>query len=520
MKNKKNIADAKKELKNSKKKRVIFSLKFKFSIAIIVLTVTIISSMAYYFLQKETLLLTDNIKDNARLMMNTFSAVTQTSLGDNDLVIYDTINIFKQNKSFRYAYVTDPEGSVIISDNPDKIPDNSKDEHLKKAINNSTIKNVLEQEIKDNQDENGKIYDFIMPVYSRLNDSRIAIIRLGFSDALIRDQIKKLQNTIIVIALIFIGASVIASFILSYITTNPLKHLSNGVAIIATGNMDHKITIKSKDEIGRLASEFNSMTLELKEAKNKEIESRLLAEQLELAKEIQEGLNPMGFYNSRGVQIQGYTRAAKGVGGDYFDYIDIDDSRVGVLISDVSGKGVPASLVMVMIRTVFVSSVDQNSTSVQCKNIVTAVNNSLSADFAIDKFATMMFIIFDRASGTLSFTNAGHGPLFCYRAKEKHCTVTTLEGMPIGIVDEASYLQSSTRFDVGDIVVMYTDGITEMRNSNREEYGRTRMQKILMQNCEKSAEEIVKTIIEDVEEFRGETPPHDDMTLVVVKRTE
>ena len=98
------------------------------------------------------------------------------------------------------------------------------------------------------------------------------------------------------------------------------------------------------------------------------VESRVMEEQLELAKEIQEGLNPMGFYDKDGIQIKGFTRAAKGVGGDYFDYIDIDKNRVGALISDVSGKGVPASLVMVMIRTVFVSYISRKD--VQCASVV------------------------------------------------------------------------------------------------------------------------------------------------------
>ncbi|MDA3901208.1 MAG: SpoIIE family protein phosphatase [Spirochaetes bacterium] len=514
------MKEKKKRNDSSNNLKVRFSLKFKFSIAIIILTVTIITSMTYYFLQKETRLLTDNIIDNARVMMNTFEAVAKTSLGDNDLVIFDTINIFKQNRSFRYAYVTDPNGTVIINHDPDEAPKTSTDKYMTEVINDSSLTSITESIIQDAEEEGGVLYDFILPVTSRLSDTRIAIIRLGFSDEQVRSQIEELRNTILIIALIFIFASIIASFLLSFITTKPLKRLSEGVAIIATGDMNHKINVSSKDEIGRLAKQFNAMTSELKVAKNKEIESRLMAEQLELAKEIQEGLNPMGFYDKKGIQIKGYTRAAKGVGGDYFDYIDIDDSRIGVLISDVSGKGVPASLVMVMIRTVFVSSVQQNSSTIQCKNVVTAVNNSLSADFAIDKFATLMFIIYDRKTETLSFTNAGHGPLFCYRAAQKHCTVTSLDGMPIGIMDDASYLQSSTQFKTGDITVLYTDGITEMRNEAREEYGRTRMQHLVMENCKKSAEELTSIIVSDVDDFRGEVPAHDDMTIVVVKRTE
>jgi len=238
-----------------------------------------------------------------------------------------------------------------------------------------------------------------------------------------------------------------------------------------------------------------------------------------LAKEIQEGLNPMGFYNKKGIEIQGFTRAAKGVGGDYFDYIDIDENRVGALISDVSGKGVPASLVMVMIRTVFVSAIDQGK-NIQCAQIAEMVNNSLSADFAIDKFATFFFMIYDRRNQMLEFANAGHGPLFCYRKNRHKCTVTQIDGVPIGVMDGVDYAQSRVPFNAGDIIVLYTDGITEMRNVEKEEYGRTRMQKLVEDNNLLNAKEIVDIIVEDVDVFRGEASPHDDMTTVVLKRSE
>jgi sigma-B regulation protein RsbU (phosphoserine phosphatase) len=205
------------------------------------------------------------------------------------------------------------------------------------------------------------------------------------------------------------------------------------------------------------------------------------------------------------------------VGGDYFDYIDIDENRVGALISDVSGKGVPASLVMVMIRTVFISYISRGD--VQCSSVVKAINDSLSADFAIDKFATLFFMIYDRSAEEIAFSNAGHGPLFCYKSSLNACSISKLEGMPIGIMEDAEYQQAKVKLSRGDIVVLYTDGITEMRNSEKEEYGRLRLQKLLISNAGLNADEITEKIVKDVDDFRGEVPPHDDMTVLVLKRT-
>jgi len=171
---------------------------------------------------------------------------------------------------------------------------------------------------------------------------------------------------------------------------------------------------------------------------------------------------------------------------------------------------------MVMIRTVFTSYVSRKD--IDCASVVTAINDSLSADFAIDKFATLFFMIYNRATGELSFSNAGHGPLFCYRAAENVCTRTSLDGVPIGIMEEVEYKQAKVKLNPGDIVVLYTDGITEMRNSSKEEYGLQRVYKLLMENHQLNAAEFLDLLINEVEIFRGETPPHDDTTAMVFKR--
>jgi serine phosphatase RsbU (regulator of sigma subunit) len=506
--------------KKPDKTKVRFSLKLKFTVAIIVITATVITSMALYFIDHESRILTDDIIENAEGQIETFELIVSKNLGLGELVIFDMIELFKNNSGFRYAYVIDMDGFITHSSDVESIGQPVEDERFT-GMKDSDSKEISRFTIPDSEDVEGIIYDFIFPVYTRTEDTRkISYVRMGYSNQVIRQRIQEITQIILITAAIFIVLSFIAAFILAFITTRPLNKLSEGVQIIGTGNLDYQIVVKSNDEIGALAKQFNNMTNELKDAKDKEIENRIMEEQLEVAREIQEGLNPSRLYKKSGIEIKGYTRAAKGVGGDYFDYIDIDDKRVGALISDVSGKGIPASLVMVMIRTVFVSAIRQDPNYIQCKNIVSAINDSLGADFAIDKFATLFFMIYDRAEETLAFSNAGHGPLFCYRANKKKCTITSIDGVPIGIMDGVDYNQTVVPFHAGDIVVLYTDGITEMRNPEKEEYGRVRLQKLLIDNSEDGAEELVEKIVSDVEIFRDGAPPHDDMTTLVLKRTE
>jgi serine phosphatase RsbU (regulator of sigma subunit) len=503
--------------------KVKFSLRKKYYLAFIPIVAVISIIMAVYFIRDESRLLTDEIIKFAEREIEHLSNAASNSLAGGDaLALIDSLKNLQKVPSIKYAYILDPGNKIIQNYNLEKgiTPSESNvldDDITRKAAAYANPKKPLLIQYTDPQDKAGKIYDFSVPfMHPVRNDERIGTVRLGFSDKIIRDAIKNAAIAIIVFAAFFLVLAIVGSVLLARMTIVPVRKLSQGAAMIGSGDLDYKIDLKSSDELGMLAREFNEMTDHLKKAKETEVENRVMEEQLELAKEIQEGLNPMTFYNKDGIQIKGFTRAAKGVGGDYFDYIDIDGNRVGALISDVSGKGIPASLVMVMIRTVFVTYISKKD--VQCASVVRAINDSLSADFAIDKFATLFFMIYNRATEELAFSNAGHMPLFCYRAAQNACSLTKLDGMPIGIMEDVEYQQAKVKFHKGDIVVLYSDGITEMRNAEKEEYGRLRLQKLVIGSAGLNAEELAGKIVTDVDAFRGEVPPHDDMTVLVLKR--
>lgn len=501
------------------RKKVRFGLRTKFSLAIITLVSIVIVIMTIYFIRTESALLKAEIIKFAEREIEHLTNTAQESISAKDeLALIAAVRNVQKITAIRYVYIFDPNGRIIQNFDPEKNGTAMEDDEItRRAKEYAETERPLMIDFPDPVEKGGVIYDFSKPVLHTLFKNRIATVRMGFSDRIIRDQIAEVTRNIMIIAVFFLVAAIVGSFILASITIKPIRKLSEGAAIVSTGDLEYKIDIQRSDELGLLASDFNMMTEKLKKAKDMEIESRIMQEQLELAKEIQEGLNPMGFYDKGGIQIKGFTRAAKGVGGDYFDYIDISESRVGALISDVSGKGVPASLVMVMIRTVFTNSI-KNNKRVDCATIVRSINDALSADFAVDKFATLFFMIYNRETEELSFSNAGHGPLFCYRARLGKCTVTNLEGMPIGITEDVEYPHAKVKLEPGDIVVLYTDGVSEMRNENKEEYGTLRLQRLIISSSHLNAQEIVERIVDDVTTFQGNVPPHDDMTMLVLKR--
>ena len=260
------------------------------------------------------------------------------------------------------------------------------------------------------------------------------------------------------------------------------------------------------------------MTDGLKSAEKAKAESLVFNEQLKQAQEIQEGMNPNWFLEEEHYQAKGFTRAAKGVGGDYFDFHKLEDGRLTALISDVSGKSISASLVMVIIKTV-VSTFFKIFKEVRSDIITKTINLVMCGESHIDKFATFFFVIFDPKTGELEFTNGGHGPLFLYRSRNKVCTLTKLAGLPMGIDADNEYSLAKVTLEKGDMIVFFTDGINEARNPEKNEYGNIRLGDKIIELAEETAEEIVDRLVEDLDSFMKDAEQHDDMTLVVVKAT-
>lgn len=506
-----------------KKKKIRLGIRLKLAMSIIVMVSLIIVTIGFFILHRESdLLRNETINFSKRELVHLANAVQQT-IGYDELTLSDAVLELKKMNFFKYVFVLDRDDNILYYfDNREKTRNKN---ILRKKLDDGIDRNlgkrktpgeIVISEYK-NQISGNSILDFSKYVMSRVNKKKKAgVVILGISDGVIREKISELTYFLTLIFLSFLLISVLLIIIVATVIVRPIKKLSQGAALIGSGDFTHRIDVSSSDELGELAEEFNLMTEMIQDAKEKEIESRIMDEQLEMAKDIQEGLNPMTFYNKAGIEIKGFTRAAKGVGGDYFDYLDIDENRVCALISDVSGKGVPASLVMVMIRTVFTSYITREN--VDCARVVRAINDSLSADFAIDKFATLFFIIYNRKTEELSFSNAGHGPLFCYRHSKGVCTRTSLDGVPIGIMEDVEYSQARVKLEPGDMIVMYTDGITEMRNPQKEEYGLMRLQNLMIENHEVSADEFVDIVVSDVDAFRGDAAPHDDMTVMAFKR--
>lgn len=260
--------------------------------------------------------------------------------------------------------------------------------------------------------------------------------------------------------------------------------------------------------------EYASMTIDSLKKYHELLEKYEMQKEIGIAAEIQTSLIPKRLPDIRGIKSAAYTLAAKGVSGDYYDLFSMDRHTIGATVCDVAGKGVPASLVMVMIRTVLrlISSPKRGAAET-----LTMLNKSISGKIDIDRYATMGFFKIDLRSRKLSFSNAAHHPLQIYRQSTGKFYAIDTPGLPIGIDRDSVFSEKRFSIHPGDIIFLYTDGFTEARNPAGEEYTAANLLKIIKFNCRKSAEAILNAVIEDMHKFTSRAKQHDDQTILVIK---
>ena len=249
-------------------------------------------------------------------------------------------------------------------------------------------------------------------------------------------------------------------------------------------------------------------------------EKKRLDHDLEIARDIQRILLPAEAPAINGFQISGINVPARQVSGDYFDYIRVDDERLGVAIADVSGKGIPASLIMAICRSVLRAEAARNPSPA---DVLRKVNRQLYPDIKEDMFISMAYLILDHQRDGVTLARAGHDAPLLYKGHSQTVTPVKSPGMVVGIDSGNVFDRLTVDFTVplerDDCLVLYTDGVTEALNTDGDEFGLDRMIQSVRASATDGAQTIVKRIIEDVRNFTGSVPQNDDITVIAIRKT-
>jgi sigma-B regulation protein RsbU (phosphoserine phosphatase) len=272
----------------------------------------------------------------------------------------------------------------------------------------------------------------------------------------------------------------------------------------------------TKDDLSLLTVMANVAAIRIETARLQEVEEaeRLLKRDLSQAAEIQGSMLPAQAPTVTGADLAGFNAPCRTVGGDYYDFFPYGKGKVGLALGDVSGKGMPASLMMMALHARMQVLAEDPG---ELGKFMGRLNKATCVNCPSNRFITFFFSLLDAETGEMTFANAGHNPPILVR--ESGAAEMLEGGGPVlGILPIAPYSQMQTRLERGDMVVLYSDGVTEATNLDYEEYGEQRFIDVLSENRQKPASEIVNAVTNSLAEFTAGAPQADDITLVVARR--
>ena len=271
-----------------------------------------------------------------------------------------------------------------------------------------------------------------------------------------------------------------------------------------------------KDDLRLLTVMANTAAIRIENARLAEIEEadRRIQRDLSQAAEIQRGALPSRPPRLAGADVAGFNVPCRTVGGDYYDYFPYSDARAGLALGDVSGKGMPASLMMMALHArVQVLAEDPSDLAA----FMTRLNKATCVNCPSNRFITFFFCVLDAATGELAYANAGHNPPVLMRA-DGSAEMVEGGGPVLGLLPMAPYREMRVRLEPGDLLALYSDGVTEADNTAEEEFGEERLIEALRQNRTEPAEAIVQAVRNALAGFTAKAPQADDITLVIAKR--
>jgi serine phosphatase RsbU (regulator of sigma subunit) len=322
-------------------------------------------------------------------------------------------------------------------------------------------------------------------------------------------------SVLIAIAVVIVVANWLAGSI-----TRPVHILLKDMQVVARGDLEHQTKPHSSDEIGILAHEFNRMTENLKEAQSALVEQEKAEYELSIAREVQKQLLPAEPPLITGFECADFYKGAKAVSGDYYDFIPLGNGLWGFIVADVSGKGIPGSMVMAVTRTIvrLIANRHQSHAAETLKE----TNRLIAKQIKRGMFVTSFYAILDERTGTLTYASAGHNPMVIYRAASRGCELATGKGIALGFnegpIFDKTIEEHRTILKPGDAIVIYTDGFPEAMNAQNQEFGDDHFYQMIAQAGHLDARTLIQRLVDAVAKHRGDAEQSDDLTLITVRK--
>jgi serine phosphatase RsbU (regulator of sigma subunit)/anti-sigma regulatory factor (Ser/Thr protein kinase) len=496
--------------------RRTLTLRMKFSFWTFLIVLLILAG-AFYFVQRRT---TEEIY---RHLDGIVRALGETVAQQSALYIINhrsdvefdelVVSYQRSNDFLQRVVLTDPSGTILA--HSDDIRNIRKQYELPVSVDPNEYGSPQRSVTGDQE-----INFLALPITS--GDQRLGTVYLTYSSAPVNERLRESRRTILYVTAVLLLVGVIGIYLLSNYFVRPIVNITRRVRRFSRGDFESELPLEGAAEFFEISSALNEMMTRLKHDRESLVERERMAKEIEVASQIQKTLLPRHLPELPGLEIDAFYRAASVIGGDLYDVFKISEDRCCFLVADVSGKGVPASLVMSMLRTVIkVYAAD----AVSAKDVLVKVNDYLTENIPKGMFITVLMGIYDGRDHGLKLVSAGHNPLILFRGSTRHTSRFNPAGMPLGVpmsaesqfADAVEELQ--LQLEDGDAFIFYSDGITEAINREGQQYGVERLESFLHErwssNSAPSVSSLAGSLVEEIDSFSGYAQQRDDITFVL-----
>ena len=535
--------------------KIRFSIKTKLIIAISALMAVIFLMTAFLFVNEKKVELADDIylgvRSFAELTAPEVSELTDLYLEEEGFVYFnrEVQKLMQQNTDVRSLEIVTYTGDVVYDSAVDIDKKHGGDRTL--GTDNMVEKKLLEQVRAKNSSfvilGNGGVYlkKDTDGVYEYVDQNEKAMVspETGFMvDYFVQpagdkysvvyrvtyenmdERVASMVQRIIYVALFGFMLGVIMAMVMGTQVTRPVRKLVEGSLQVSKGNLKHRVDIKTHDELGYLGESFNQMTEDLEKSFGARLYQERVGKELELARKIQDEIIPKEVPKLSGLDVAAGILPATEVGGDMYDFISVDDCSTLMYLGDVTGHGVPASMIGAVANSLFYSY----SGLKDLKQVMINTNRILKKKTTATMFMTVALLKWVCAegegvgAGKLSYVNAGHDPILHYSKATGQIAEGAKGGLAVGMVADisAQVQEVELQLEAGDFAVVYSDGIPEAWKSEKEQYGMERFKESLKKyGSLATAEEIKNAIFADLKAFCGDFEQKDDITVMVLKKS-
>jgi phosphoserine phosphatase RsbU/P len=332
----------------------------------------------------------------------------------------------------------------------------------------------------------------------------------------LRDSYLLLFIIVGVVFLLIELAALITGISMTRTITTAIADLYQATQYVQSGDLTHRVRVDRRDQLGVLGESFNLMTGSISGLIEEQKQRQRLENEISIAREVQDQLFPKRLPSVPGVEVEAICKAARSVSGDYYDFIQLTPTHIAVAIADISGKGISAALLMASLQAALRSQLLMGgSEHLGTDELVSRLNKHLVRNTADDRFATFFICVYDSATRTLRYTNAGHLPSFLL--SQNNVVRLDKGGMVLGVYEDCTYEENSLMVPRDAVLVGYSDGLVEPENVYGEEFGIRRLQDAAVRVQASPPSSVALSLMTAAEEWAGSAEQADDMTVIVAR---